>query len=87
MGRIGDSVLSALGKEGWVADDIPGYVELAVALAQDIDALEHERRTLRRQMQASPLQDHAGFARAMEAAYRAMWEHWCATTEQQGNTP
>lgn len=82
MGRIGDSVLCALGKEGWVADDIPGYVELAVALAQDIDALEHERRTLRRQMQASPLQDHAGFARAMEAAYRAMWQHWC----QQGSS-
>lgn len=82
MGRIGDSVLSALGKEGWVAENIPGYVELAVALAQDIDALEHERRTLRRQMQASPLQDHAGFARAMEAAYRAMWQHWC----QQGSS-
>ena len=38
MGRIGDSVLSALGKAHWVADDVAAYVELAVTLAQDVDA-------------------------------------------------
>lgn len=77
VGRFGASILHALGRDHWVAGDVDGYVALAVAMAQDIGALEHERRTLRDAMRASPLLDHAGFARDMEAAYRAVWQQWC----------
>jgi len=31
-----------------------------------------------RQVEASPLMDEAGFADALERAYRAMWRRWCA---------
>lgn len=82
VGRFGASILGALGKAHWVAPDVASYVALAVALALDLDTLEQERRTLRRAMRASPLLDHAGFAREMEHAYRAMWQQWCI----QGNT-
>jgi predicted O-linked N-acetylglucosamine transferase (SPINDLY family) len=77
VGRFGASILGAIGKEGWVAPDVASYVELAVAMARDLDALEHERRTLRETMRGSSFLDHAGFARDMEAAYRAMWQQWC----------
>jgi predicted O-linked N-acetylglucosamine transferase (SPINDLY family) len=29
-------------------------------------------------MEASPLMDASRFARDIEAAYRTMWQHWCA---------
>jgi hypothetical protein len=32
-------------------------------------------------MEASPLRDEAGFTRDLEAAYRAMWQNWCAAGE------
>ena len=77
VGRFGASILGAIGKDGWVAPDVASYVELAVAMARDLDALEHERRSLRETMRGSSFLDHAGFAREMEAAYRAMWQQWC----------
>jgi predicted O-linked N-acetylglucosamine transferase (SPINDLY family) len=80
VGRFGASILGAIGKQDWVAPDVGAYVELAVAMAHDLDALERARRTLRDVMRASPFLDHAGFARDMEAAYRAMWQQWCKGT-------
>jgi predicted O-linked N-acetylglucosamine transferase (SPINDLY family) len=77
VGRFGASILSAIGKPDWVASDHAGYVELAVALAQDVPALERIRGSLRDTMRRSPLLDHVGFARDMESAYRAMWQQWC----------
>jgi len=38
------------------------------------------RRTLRARLQKSPLGDAAGFAAGIEAAYRQMWQTWCAQT-------
>jgi predicted O-linked N-acetylglucosamine transferase (SPINDLY family) len=32
---------------------------------------------MRQRLEASPLRDEAGFARDVEAAYRAMWRQWC----------
>jgi predicted O-linked N-acetylglucosamine transferase (SPINDLY family) len=86
VGRFGASILSAIGKQAWVAPDHAGYVELAVALAQDVSALERIRGSLRETMRHSPFLDHPGFARAMEAAYRDMWQQWCDRPPTQGAT-
>ncbi len=85
VGRFGASILGAIGRQHWVAPDIASYVALAVGMAQDLDSLARERGALRRAMQDSPMLDHAGFARDMEAAYRAMWQQWCANPDQQGS--
>jgi predicted O-linked N-acetylglucosamine transferase (SPINDLY family) len=79
VGRFGASILAAIGKQHWVAPDHAAYVDLAVALAQDVPALEGMRRSLRETMRQSPFLDHAGFARDMEAAYRDMWQQWIAS--------
>jgi hypothetical protein len=52
------------------------YVEKAVALAGDLDALRGYRANLRGRMQTSPLMDCNGFARGLESAFRSMWEKW-----------
>jgi protein O-GlcNAc transferase len=76
-GRVGASLLTAVGLEGMIAETPEEYVATAAALAQDLDRLENLRRGLRARVAASPLCDAVGFARAMEAAYRTIWRRWC----------
>jgi predicted O-linked N-acetylglucosamine transferase (SPINDLY family) len=75
--RVGASLLTQVGLETFVAGTREDYVAKAVALAAARDDLAKVRETLRERMAASPLCDAAGFARDMEAAYRAVWRDWC----------
>jgi len=81
VGRIGASLLKALGRTEWIADNEEEYIERALALASDIDRLANVRSTLRQQLEASVLMDEAGFARAIESAYRTMWQCWCSENQ------
>jgi len=71
--RFGGSVLANVGLADLIAQDIEGYVQRALALANDRERLTRLRSTLRTTMSASPLLDFAGFTRNLEAAYRKMW--------------
>ncbi|WP_321813878.1 MULTISPECIES: tetratricopeptide repeat protein [unclassified Paraburkholderia] len=77
-GRAGLSLLANLGLQELAADSDVGYVRIVVGLARDLPRLAHLRATLRARMQASPLMDGARFAHHMEAAFRHMWNDWCA---------
>jgi predicted O-linked N-acetylglucosamine transferase (SPINDLY family) len=76
--RFGGSVLANVGLESCIAKSIDEYVEIAVGLAHDLDALEKLRAELRPRMAASVLLDFAGFTRNVEVAFRQMWREWCA---------
>jgi predicted O-linked N-acetylglucosamine transferase (SPINDLY family) len=78
LSRHGLSFLSAMGLEQDAAPDTAAYVARAVALADDKVGLAGLRAGLRERIAASPLLDHDGLARAVEAAYRDMWIRWCA---------
>lgn len=80
--RFGGSVLANVGLESCIARSIDEYVEIAVGLAQDLDALESLRVELRPRMASSVLLDFAGFTRNVEVAYRQMWRDWCATAKR-----
>ena len=72
VGRVGASVLAALGLEELTATDEAGYVARAVALAEDRRRLADLRRTLRPRLAASPLCDAPGYTRIFEDALRRM---------------
>jgi predicted O-linked N-acetylglucosamine transferase (SPINDLY family) len=76
--RISASFLTRVGLEELIAPDLASYADIAVRLASDTERLVELRRTLRPRMAASRLCDAPGFAREVEAAYRAMWRRWCA---------
>ena len=76
--RAGVSVLSLAGQTEWIAENEDEYVQKAVALAGDVEALAKLRSGLRAQVVASELCDAEGFCTHMETAYRAMWQRWCA---------
>jgi protein O-GlcNAc transferase len=77
VGRAGLSQLTNLGLVALAAESPAQFVDTAVQLAGDLPRLAELRATLRARMQGSPLMDAPRFARSIEAAYRAMWHHWC----------
>ncbi len=74
--RLSATMLDAVGLGDLVATDRPAYVERVAALAGDRERLRGLREGLRDRMRTSPLCDGADLARAIEAAYRAMWRRF-----------
>jgi protein O-GlcNAc transferase len=77
-GRVGASIVTRLGMEELIAATPDDYVEIAVRRAADLGRLAALRGELRERFRASPLHDAGGLARDIEAAYRTMWQRWCA---------
>lgn len=73
-GRTTSSVLTAMGRTGWIAKTAEQYVEIATALASDVRALADVRKVLREELLTSPV--CAGYVAAVEAAYRGMWARY-----------
>ena len=78
VGRAGLSQLSNLGLPELIAETPEQFVSIAAGLAGDLPRLSQLRATLRERMLGSPLMDAPRFARNIEAAYRGMWQRWCA---------
>jgi len=76
--RVGASILTTIGLDHLIAPTADAYVAVAAQLARDRAALAVLRAGLRERVRASPLCDGAGFARAVEEAYRTVWRDWCA---------
>ena len=76
-GRVGLSLLSAMGLDAWVAGSMKHYIDIAKKQASDINRLTDLRAGLRQTMHASRLCDGHNFATRMEAAYRDMWRRCC----------
>lgn len=79
VGRAGLSLLRTLGTPQWIAETPEQFVSIAAELAGDLPRLGMLRATLRDRLQNSPLMDAPRFARNVEAAYRMMWQRWCAS--------
>ncbi len=71
--RPGLGVLAPLGFGAWMPDSAGALAAQGVILASDAGALAQLRASLRGRMQASPLLDATGFARALEGVYRTLW--------------
>ena len=77
--RSGGAILSAIGMTDWIATDDDQYVEIALRSTPD------RLKSLRRELPG--LIDRrcgpAAYARAVEAAYRTMWEKHCGGDRSQ----
>ncbi|CAN1277524.1 Probable UDP-N-acetylglucosamine--peptide N-acetylglucosaminyltransferase SPINDLY [Linum perenne] len=75
--NVGVSLLSKVGLGHLVAKNEEEYIQLAVNLASDVNALASLRMSLRDLMAKSPLCDGANFILGLESEYRNMWRRYC----------
>ena len=76
--RIGLPAVLPCGLPELVAESWDDYVARALELTADHAALDALRARTRQGFDASAYRDEAGFARRLEAAYRAMFARWLA---------
>jgi len=69
--RFSYALLSRVGLQDLAVQTPMDYVEHAVSLAGDMDALDDMHRALRARMERSPIMDQEGYMRALEQAYEA----------------
>jgi predicted O-linked N-acetylglucosamine transferase (SPINDLY family) len=81
--RAAGSVLTSAGLPELVANTPERFVQIAGDLGKDIPRLMEYRAGLRKKVLDSPLTDGPGFARAVETAYREMWEKWCVENSRK----
>ncbi len=77
VSRVGASLLGRVGLGDCAAESEEQYIARAVSWASRESELAALRQQLRARLRASSLMDEPGFARRMEAAYRAMWRRHC----------
>jgi len=73
-GRVGGSLLHAIGMPELIAPSSEAYEQLALRLARDPVALAAQKARLAQNRETHPLFDTARFTRDLEAAYAAMVE-------------
>jgi protein O-GlcNAc transferase len=76
--RLASRVLRIAGLNEWVAANEDEYLKIAGELARDTARLSQLRQSLRPSLRASPLLDHRGVTRDLEAAYHELWRAGCA---------
>ena len=80
VGRVGVSQLTNIGLPELIGRNEDDYVDIAVALANDLPRLTALRSGLRERLRASPLMDAPRLTRNLEAAYREMWKNHIGNT-------
>ena len=75
--HMGESWLTAVGLEDFIARNQEEYIEKTVAFANDLPRLALIRRKLRPTLTSIPLTDPMLITRDLEAALRYIWKQWC----------
>ena len=78
LSRASYSILSAVNLTGYAAADVTAYQDICVKASRELETLARVRAQLRKQLTTSPLLAAPAFTRDLEAAYRALWQRWCA---------
>ena len=81
-GRVGASLLSAIGLPELITATLEDYQAAAIELAIQPDRLRGLRTRLQADRQSRHLFDSMRFCRHIEAAYARMWDLW-----QRGESP
>lgn len=76
-GRVGASLMQAVGLDEYIAESPEEYVSAAVKLAGDLGRLGRLRSGLRSGMEASSLMNAERFTLRLENEFTTIWKRWC----------
>lgn len=76
-GRVGASLLSAVGLDGFIAHTSEDFSAKALQWASQRDALAAIRQELPGRLARSPIGRPLLIATSLECAFRLMWRRWC----------
>ncbi|MBR0702968.1 tetratricopeptide repeat protein [Bradyrhizobium diazoefficiens] len=77
--RAAGSILTALGLPDWVTDSNEAYIDIATSRALEIGELDKLRLALPDQIRAAAAGNPVSYGRAVDEAYRAMWQRYCTS--------
>jgi predicted O-linked N-acetylglucosamine transferase (SPINDLY family) len=77
VNRLSSAILGSIGLSDWVAGSVDEYVSIAATRASMPESLKALRHALAAKIAASAAGNGALYTRAVEQAYRAMWEDYC----------
>lgn len=78
VSRSGASIMGSLGLKQLLVHSEEEYLELAVRMAGNLKELSELRHGLRDVVASKCTGDPVRYTRALEAAYRTIWQDWCA---------
>ena len=78
VSRVGVSQMTNLGLPEFIARDTNDYVNIAVALANDLPRLAELRAGMRERLKNSPLMNVPRFTKNLEEAYDVIWKKYLA---------
>jgi len=79
VSRLTGAILSSLGLHDWVAESAKEYAAIAVERTAVPDQLRQLRHDLPTTIANSASGNGARYTRAVEEAYRTMWQDYCRT--------
>jgi protein O-GlcNAc transferase len=74
---VSDRILSTINRQNWIANDFNEYIGIAIALAHDVDSLISNRKTLRQEVENSPLMNFKQVTENIESALMSGWQMVC----------
>lgn len=77
VSRCAVPLLARVGLDDFITHSEDAYLQRAIRCADDLPALDRIRQSIRPRMNDAN-QDARAVTRHIEAAYRAMWQTWCA---------
>jgi predicted O-linked N-acetylglucosamine transferase (SPINDLY family) len=83
--NLSTRILSAINRQQWIAKDFDEYIEIALSLARDKEALVSNRRTLRNDVENSSIMDYKGLTKNIESTLASAWDKLCSASSKDAD--
>jgi predicted O-linked N-acetylglucosamine transferase (SPINDLY family) len=80
MSRMGATLLTNIGHPEWLANSEDEYIDIAVNLASDVEKLNQIRKSLRGEVEESPIMNDIELGQAQRDLLRDRLSKYCAET-------
>ncbi len=74
--RTSSSLMRTMGLDDWVATSAERWLENGIDAVRQVERID--KHAIRQAFERSPIRDLPAYVRAVEDAYRDLWQEWCS---------